>query len=367
MKSSLLRSSTLAVMASLTLPVVLRAEEPVDLGTIVLTATGREQSLADVPASVQVIEGKALASSGAVTLGQVLGQGTGLLVRNSGANASISLRGQKDSGTLILIDGQPRTGKYGSFNLNNFPLEEVERIEIVRGPMSALYGADALGGVVNIITRRPGDNPGKTVSLLFGARPDDGKRGTVRLGTSVEFGDETLGQRFALDLQGAGGYALPGTPRGEDFSALRRMSLSWAGSWMLPEGQELRWRLEAYRQRDSRDAFTSPRPPALPVAYDALEEEDRISLDGSWSQDLGAGRLTVSGLLSHSEGMANRAWPLEEYTRASKGRLQARYDLPLDRHETGEPGDPARINRGGNRIGFLLGTDRLPARRNVLT
>lgn len=318
----------LVALASLLLPATAHAQEEVLLDTVIVTAAGRPQSLADVQASVQVIDGTALRSGGAANVTEVLRQAVGLDARSSGSNESITIRGQKDSGTLILIDGQPRTGKYGGFGLNNFPVSDIERVEIVRGPMSALYGADALGGVVNIITRRPGDAPGKSVSVLLGVRPDDGERQTLNLATSAEFGDSTLGHRLSLDLRRSGGYALPTSLRGQDFSAMNRLALAWSGSWVPAEGQELRWRLEAYRQRDSRDAFVA----RTGLPYDALEQEDRISLDTSWTQDLGAGTLTVSGLLSYSDGMANRAFPTEEVTRAAKARVQARYDLTVGDH-----------------------------------
>lgn len=125
----------LVALASLLLPATAHAQEEVLLDTVIVTAAGRPQSLADVQASVQVIDGTALRSGGAANVTEVLRQAVGLDARSSGSNESITIRGQKDSGTLILIDGQPRTGKYGGFGLNNFPVSDIERVEIVRGPM----------------------------------------------------------------------------------------------------------------------------------------------------------------------------------------------------------------------------------------
>ena len=79
--------------------------------------------------------------------------------------ATISMRGLPSEYTLVLIDGR-RQSNVGSIYPNNFgggqfaflpPLDSIDRIEVVRGPMSTLYGSDAMGGVVNIITRRVGD------------------------------------------------------------------------------------------------------------------------------------------------------------------------------------------------------------------
>jgi len=319
--------ATFAASTALSTPQA-EAQDAFDLGTVVLTATGQEQSIADVQASVQVISQDTIQTSKASNASELLKDAVGLGVRSSGPNQVVTMRGQNSTGTLLLVDGQSRTGAYGSFNLNNISTQEIERIEIVRGPMSALYGADALGGVINVITKRPGDNPGKTVSVLLGTRPDDGDKTTLRFGTTIETGDETLGQRFALELEKADGYALPDTLTGEDFSALERASLAWSGSWVPSDGQELRWRIEAYRQNDEREATTS----WTNIDYTALEKEDRISADVSWSQDLGQGRLTLSGLLSYSDGLANRAYPIEEGTIHTQAEFRARYDILLGDH-----------------------------------
>ncbi|MCZ4351202.1 TonB-dependent receptor [Roseovarius aestuarii] len=328
LKTPMFRGAVIGLMTSSALITSAQAQEVADLGTIVLTATGQEQSLADVQASVQVIENDMIETSSARNATELLRNAVGIDARSSGSNEVISIRGQGSTRTLVLVDGQERTGAYGTFNLNNIPTQEIERIEIVRGPMSALYGADALGGVINVITRRPGDDPGATVSVLVGASPDDGDRATVQLGASVETGDETLGQRFSVQMDRTDGYALPTTAIGEDFSSMDRISLAWAGSWRPSDGQELRWRLEGYRQKDERDAIVT----RTGVPYTAIEEEDRVSADLSWTQDLGQGQLTLSGMLSYSEGMANRAYPVNEGSEHLKARLQARYDVAFGDH-----------------------------------
>jgi len=328
-RSPLVHRTLIGLAAGGVLMTQTQAQDSFDLGTIVLTATGQEQSLADVQASVQVVGREQIETSSARNVSELLRGAVGLDARSSGSNESVSIRGQGSTRTLMLVDGQERTGAYGSFNLNNIPTQDVERIEIVRGPMSALYGADALGGVVNVITKRPGDNPGTTVSILAGASPDDGDRATVRLGGSIEVGDEVLGQRFSLQLERSDGYALPTTLAGEDFSAMDRIAASWAGSWVPKPGQELRWRLEAYKQDDERDAIVS----YTGQPYTAIEREERVSADVSWTQDLGQGQFTVSGLLSYSEGMANRAFPVEEGSEHRKARFQARYDISLGDHD----------------------------------
>src|SRR5690606_18078361 len=103
------------------------AEETTVLKELVITAAGREQALADVQASVEVIDRKAIERYSGASVTEILRFAAGIDARTSGPNESVSIRGQKSNGTLILFDGMPRTGTYGSTNLNNFPLEEVER------------------------------------------------------------------------------------------------------------------------------------------------------------------------------------------------------------------------------------------------
>jgi outer membrane cobalamin receptor len=295
---------------------IARAEEAIVLQELVVTAAGREQALADVQASIEIIDRKVIERYGGASITEMLRFAAGIDARTSGPNESVSIRGQKANGTLILFDGMPRTGTYGSTNLNNFPIEEVERIEIIRGPMSALYGADALGMT-----------PGTHFSTTFGARPDDGQRPTANLSATVETGDDVAGQRFSLDARFADGYALPGTAIGDDFSAISHLAATYSGAYSPTDETDLRWRLEAFRQDDRRDAYSPP------LEYSALEQEDRFAGEMSLRQRMGDGELTLQGLASYSQGMSNRSFPSpDEETRHFKGHTQARYDLRIGDH-----------------------------------
>ncbi|SEB02936.1 TonB-dependent receptor plug domain-containing protein [Alkalimonas amylolytica] len=143
---------------------------------IVVTATGYEQMLIEAPASISVITREELAkkrfASIAEALADVEGVDIGQSVDKTGG-LSISIRGMPSSYTLILIDGR-RQNAAGNVTPNGFggtatsfmpPLAAIERIEVIRGPMSTLYGSDAMGGVVNIITRKVGEQWAGTVSL----------------------------------------------------------------------------------------------------------------------------------------------------------------------------------------------------------
>lgn len=130
---------------------------------IVVTATRTDRSVVDAPASISVISGEDLRAAPVADLTDALRELPGVsLTAGSQGRRAISLRGMDSSYTLILIDGRRVNSSEAVFRHNDFdigmlPVEVIERIEVVRGAMSSLYGSDALGGVVNIITRKVGD------------------------------------------------------------------------------------------------------------------------------------------------------------------------------------------------------------------
>lgn len=128
--------------------------------TMVVTASAGEQSLKDAPASISVITREDLDKKPVQNLKDVLQEVPGVQLTNEGDNRrGVSIRGLDSSYTLILVDGKRVNSRNAVFRHNDYdlswvPANAIERIEVVRGPMSSLYGSDALGGVVNIITRK---------------------------------------------------------------------------------------------------------------------------------------------------------------------------------------------------------------------
>ncbi|MCH8497670.1 MAG: TonB-dependent receptor [Marinobacter sp.] len=135
------------------------------LGEIVVTAAGFEQQLAEAPASISVITQQDLQRKSVTNLAEALDGVEGIDIRQSSGKTGgldISIRGLPSDYTLILVDGR-RQNAGGNVTPNGFndtatsfipPLSAIERIEVIRGPMSTLYGSDAMGGVVNIITKK---------------------------------------------------------------------------------------------------------------------------------------------------------------------------------------------------------------------
>ncbi len=127
------------------------------LPDIQVTATRTSVPVSDVPAAVTIITGESLRGRGIVSMIDALREvpGASLVQTGSyGAVTSFFLRGGESDYTKVLVDGVPINLPGGSINFANLTTDEVDRIEIVRGPASVLYGADAMSGVVQIITRR---------------------------------------------------------------------------------------------------------------------------------------------------------------------------------------------------------------------
>jgi len=132
------------------------------LNDVVVTATRSPKKLADIGRVVTVISAEQINRSQGKTLPQLLNTVPGITFSGAqnapGISTSVFLRGASSGNTLILIDGFPVNNASsidGSYDLNAFPLNQVERIEILKGSGSALYGSDAVAGVINIITKHP--------------------------------------------------------------------------------------------------------------------------------------------------------------------------------------------------------------------
>ncbi|MGH6762326.1 MAG: TonB-dependent receptor domain-containing protein [Phyllobacterium sp.] len=134
------------------------------LEQIVVTATGFEQNVTDAPASITVVPREELEKGVFRDLTDALSSVQGVAVTGSNNEQDIFIRGLPGSYTLILVDGKRQSTRDARTNGNagfeqSFipPLSVIERIEVVRGPMSSLYGSDAMGGVINVITKKVPD------------------------------------------------------------------------------------------------------------------------------------------------------------------------------------------------------------------
>lgn len=158
------KSKTCLVLATfLIFNQFLLANEDVDLGDIVVTASGYEQDIKNAPATINIITQDDLKSKNIQDLGQALKNIAGIDVGlNRQGTSDFSIRGFGKDYVLVLVDGKRKNSIAGFFD-NGFsasdgfvipPIEAIERIEVIKGASSTLYGSDAVGGVINIITKK---------------------------------------------------------------------------------------------------------------------------------------------------------------------------------------------------------------------
>lgn len=143
--------------------VIVLKEKEGELNEVVVSATRTDRTIEDLPMPLTVIGNKAIQETGAVRLSEVLGEQTGLqIVSNHGTG--LQMQGLDTDYILILLDGEPLIGRTaGTFDLNRISVSNIEKIEILKGPASAIYGSEAMAGVVNIITKSGGQ--GKKIDL----------------------------------------------------------------------------------------------------------------------------------------------------------------------------------------------------------
>jgi len=163
-------------------PIIAADNNAVQLDKIVVSATRTEQSLGDTIAPTIVISRKDIERSQAIDAADLLRFHAGIDIgRNGGPGqvTSIFIRGAESNHTLVLVDGvRINPGTIGGAAIQNIHPDLIERIEIIKGPRSVLYGSNAIGGVINIITRR-GQGSGTQASARFSAGSNNTTQGSV--------------------------------------------------------------------------------------------------------------------------------------------------------------------------------------------
>jgi outer membrane receptor for ferrienterochelin and colicins len=260
---------------------------------IVVTASaGREQQVKDAPASISVITRKNLERLPYREVTDALLEIPGVTVTpGEGNSRDISIRGMAPQYTLILVDGKRLTARESRTNGGSIseggllpPLEAIERIEVVRGPMSSLYGSDAMGGVVNVITRSIADTWRGSIRA----------NGTLQL--AEDFGDfydanfylsgPLVGEALGLQLQGSVNRrneddVIGGTPEREDESIAAKLGFR--------AGTDHRFILEGgyYRQKTISTAgktveVTATAPEGLESTFTQNRYVAALSHRGDW-------------------------------------------------------------------------------------
>ncbi|MCG9078271.1 TonB-dependent receptor domain-containing protein [Laribacter hongkongensis] len=212
-----------------------------DVAETVVTATRTPVQAASLTRDVSVITRDDIARAGPTSLPELLSREAGIEFASNGGDgrqSSLFIRGTNSNQSVVLIDGvRVVSATTGATALEQIPLEQIERIEIVRGPVSGLYGADAIGGVVQVFTRKGRGAPAPHLSLAAG------NDGTWRVGAGI--GGVVGDTSFAVDVTHRttdGGFSATNRDNfnyNPDEDGYRNTAYSVRVSHLLAEGHEV--------------------------------------------------------------------------------------------------------------------------------
>lgn len=310
MRVSVSRVRRIVSAVAMALPALAAAnDEPVVLSSTIVTATATEVNVKDAPASVTVLTSDDIKKMPATDINEILRRAPGLSQATTpDGGTSIQIRGLPQGYTLILVDGR-RVGssddtfdRYSRNEINWIPPESIERIEIIRGPMSSLYGSDAMGGVINIITKKAGYEWGGSIRMRAEVNPDSDRGNDYSGGFSV---GGPLGERFRLRLNGERTYQqadheLPSGTTAFRFGGGRE------GSKLRSFGTQLDWdinidhMLSFNYMNSKRNTLLGPNPagsnPLATVNTRGPREMEReeFALSYAGEHDIGSSKLSVT-------------------------------------------------------------------------
>lgn len=263
--------------------------ETTRLESLVVTASTRETDLKTAPASISVISQEELQLRDADDLTDALSSEPGINITSIGqTRRGISIRGMPEEHTLFMLNGRRLSSSNGvvahsDFELSWLPISAIERIEVVRGPMSSLYGSDALGGVVNVITKVPNKKFSGEVSTSVRAIEGENTDGSTTK-TDVYMGGPILQDKLAFTFAGQL-YDRNELPLEEDrlqSQSESRDANSGRGSLIWTPSERQRFDFAYSRSQDDR----SRNVPARSGYYESDDDIDRrhysLGYKGQW-------------------------------------------------------------------------------------
>ncbi|QIL45265.1 TonB-dependent receptor [Acidovorax sp. HDW3] len=294
--------------------VLAQADTAKPLPAVTVTATMTEQDARTAPASVTVITADELAKKNAADLLDAVRQAPGVTLtgRQVGGRKTMALRGLEGKHTLTLIDGRRISASddvigHSDYQYGWLPISAIERVEIIRGPMSALYGSEALGGVVHLISKKPSDRWSGSLGL-GGSVPLESDSAAHEARTSL-YASGPLGDRVRLSVQAERAYRQPvanlDDPSISEIEGNRPQNLGVNAQWQLTPGHEIEGGLvDGQEERHANERGYTPRPYANRYDLDRKQAHIGWKADwGTWRSQLRAYRSEIDIRNSRSNGV----------------------------------------------------------------
>lgn len=227
---------------------VVLKEQLNELEQVVITASRTRQRREDVPVPMTIVGKKEIEEMGAVRLDDVLREQTGLQVLNDHGTA-LQMQGMDADHILILIDGEPVVGRTaGTLDLKRLAVGNIERVEVMRGPSSALYGSDALAGVVNIITKQPDKKFDAGTTIRYRSM------NTLDASANAQMKKNKTEGRVFFNRLSSSGYDMQPEAVGKTFPAFRAYTLETGVGYQLTKNMKASVRLRGYKETQKNSA-----------------------------------------------------------------------------------------------------------------
>lgn len=292
---------TALALCLMTVPSVVIAESEVQvpsaeivLEEVVVTATRSEDNVREIPAKVEVIDQQTIENTVGATLTEQLKKNSSIgVIEYPGALAGIGIRGFRPefSGitkhSLVLINGRPA----GATNLATILADNIERIEVLKGPASSLYGGEAMGGVVNIITKKNMDELTGMAEVGFGSFNTNFQKASLGGGINDRFDFDISARSFDQndDFTMGNGKTRPNTTY-ETQNGTLRLGAEIGSTWRLDASGDI------YRGRD----IETPGDEFNGAEKSGIKDIDRYGIDFTFGGELGANNnLSVTGYMTN--------------------------------------------------------------------
>lgn len=310
------------------------------LEAVVVTGTRTEKPVDDAPVRTEVVSREEVERTHARTLKEALENVPGLQLReiHGKSGYEVSLQGLTSDQVLVLIDGLPITPSTSStVDLSQYLLADIERIEVVKGATSAQYGSSAMGGVINVITRRIQPGLAAQATLDVGSRGSQNVTGRSRsLGVrhariGAEGGNDSVRLRVTGDVLDDQGFQLDPDAWTQQGDAVERRQLGARLAWLPSRATEFWLDAGTYRETaEQRYLYYAP-PNEVPQRKTEDIVRNRLGGGAQWRLEDGL-RLQFKGVGerydSHSRSVSNGALTTDRRARQRMHHVTAQVDLP---------------------------------------
>jgi vitamin B12 transporter len=285
------------------------------LTDVVITATKTQANTIELANSISVIDSIQISNSNVNNVFDVLKNETGISFTRQGGNGTLSnlyIRGANSSHTLVLIDGVEvnlTNDPSGVYDFSALPIDNIERIEVLRGPQSTLYGSDALAGVINIISKKGNGSP------KFSLLTEGGSYNSYKAQLGVNGSLQKLNYSVALSRTGSDGFSVASEKYGNtEKDGYNFNNASALIGYSISENSEISFYTRFLKSESDNDQFGGvfgDDPTYLTNQEEfSIRGEGKIKLfDGFWNQKIGLSFLRNVRINSYDTSAASLNYP----------------------------------------------------------